>query len=126
MLARRALVIDDDDEVRRMICESLLDCGYAVARAGDGEEGLALAAYGDAPNLVITDIIMPRKNGIEVITEIRRAHPHTRIIAISGGAPNRAGDPLEDARTAGCHAAMRKPLDMNELETLIKQMTADI
>jgi CheY-like chemotaxis protein len=120
MSARRVLVIDDDEEVRTVICENLADCGYAVTRASDGEEGLAMAADGAAPDLIITDIIMPRKNGIEVIEEVRRAHPATRVIAISGGARDRMDDPLAEAQAAGCHAVMRKPLDLAELERLIR------
>src|SRR5689334_17772053 len=78
------LVIDDDEGVREALRRQLERVGYRVRLATDGADGLANMRE-RAPDVVITDIIMPRLNGVEVIAAIRREFPSVRIIAISGG-----------------------------------------
>ena len=81
---KRILVIDDDLQVRQMLRQMLEREGYEVVEAKDGKEGYEL--YHQAPtDLVITDIIMPKGGGLEVIFELRREFPDVKIIAISGG-----------------------------------------
>ena len=78
------LIIDDDDQIRRVLRKTLERDGYDVADAPNGKEGIRL--YRENPaDLVITDIIMPEKEGIETIRELRRDFPEVKIIAISGG-----------------------------------------
>jgi CheY-like chemotaxis protein len=124
MPAKRVLVIDDDRAVRAMIRDALADCGYDVSAAADGEEGIALA-LSLSPCLIVTDIIMPRKTGLDVIAEVRRSRPDIRLLAISGGGRDKSDDPLARAQALGCHAVMRKPLDMDELEKTVERLTAD-
>ena len=86
MSEKRVLVIEDEPGVLTMICDCLIDCGYAVSRAADGEEGLrVLAETEPRPDLIITDIVMPKKNGLDVIEETRESWPTINILAISGG-----------------------------------------
>jgi CheY-like chemotaxis protein len=80
----RILVIDDDPAVRLSAKLALEDAGHRVEEAVNGEEGLKRMRANPA-DLVISDIFMPEKEGLETIDEIRRNHPQTRIIAISGG-----------------------------------------
>jgi CheY-like chemotaxis protein len=80
----KILVIDDDAIVRKTIVQILEQDGYQVLSAEDGARGMVLFRS-EQPDLVITDIIMPEQEGIQTITEMRRAKPDAKIIAISGG-----------------------------------------
>ena len=81
---KRVLVVDDDESFRRVLCRALQLAGYEVAAAADG--AAALKAYEEQPaELVITDLIMPEKEGLELIMDLRRIQPPPSIIAISGG-----------------------------------------
>jgi CheY-like chemotaxis protein len=78
------LVIDDDVDVRWVIRRAVQADGHTVSEAGDGDEGLQRFAE-QPPDLVITDILMPGREGIETIIELRRRRPELPILAISGG-----------------------------------------
>ena len=118
----RILVIDDDAAVCVVICDALRDCGYRVLCAANGELGLESIRLDGAPDLVITDIVMPRKEGLETIRELRTVHPGIKIIAMSGGGRHRIGDFLAMAEKFGSHAALPKPLDMPLLEQTVRQL----
>jgi CheY-like chemotaxis protein len=119
----RILVIDDDDDVRSIIVENLEYYGYDVTQARDGEQGLLMMEkHTPLPEIVITDIIMPNKEGIETIMEIRQKYPDVKLIAISGGGRSRSEDFLEFAKSLGSHAVIPKPIDMDELEKVISQL----
>jgi CheY-like chemotaxis protein len=78
------LVIDDEEQVRSLLRHTLEDAGHVVVESTDGEEGIA--RYREAPmDLVVTDIVMPDKEGIETIMEFRKLDAEIRILAISGG-----------------------------------------
>src|SRR5262245_41121499 len=79
----RVLVIDDDDDVREILQAALESEGYAVAGAADGHEGLLRQRENPAA-VVVTDIFMPGKEGIETIVEIVGEFPQTKVIAVSG------------------------------------------
>ena len=81
---KKILVIDDDASVRDTIVQILEGEGYAVISAEDGKRGFALFRS-EHPDLVITDIIMPEREGIQTITDIRGVSPKAKVIAISGG-----------------------------------------
>lgn len=121
---RNLLIIDDEASVRKIISDNMKMSGYQVASAAGCDEGLALINPASPPGLVITDIIMPQKSGIEVIAEIRKHHPSVKIVAISGGGKiNETDDDLlEKASEAGAHAVLAKPLDLDELEKTIEAL----
>jgi DNA-binding response OmpR family regulator len=90
------------------------DAGYEVTEAGDGSEGIKL--YREVrPDLVITDLVMPEKEGIETIVELRRDFPEVKIIAISGGNNNRSGSYLSMAEKLGAERTIGKPFKIPEL-----------
>jgi len=111
---KRILIIEDDPEVRQLLKVLLTRSGYEVAEAEDGKAGIH--AYRTQPcDLVITDLIMPRKEGLETIVDLRREFPDLKIIAISGG--SRAGqvDYLNAAKLCGASHIFRKPFDNQDL-----------
>lgn len=119
----RVLVVDDDCAVRMTISEDLRDCGYAVSEASDGMEALEHLAKCQRPQLVITDMNMPRKQGAETISEIRALYPDIKLLAISGGGNGRVAEFLSMAQRAGSHAVLPKPFQMSELEDMVAQLT---
>ena len=122
MSKKHVLIIDDDSNVRETICNDLIDCGYEVESAGNGEKGMDIINL-RRPDLVITDIIMPGRDGIEIIMEIRKKYPGLRVLAISGGGRIRPGDYLGMAHKLGAQVILRKPFDMIELEKAVERLT---
>lgn len=115
------LVIDDDASVREVVSEMLRLEGYEVTIAENGEEAISRLAR-QRFELVITDLIMPEKEGIETIAEIRRNDDSIPIIAISGGGRLGPGDYLETARYIGADATLAKPFARQELLTTIDRL----
>lgn len=118
----RVLVVEDDPQVRGMLCESLALEGYEVLEAENGKQ--AVLRFRESPaELVITDIIMPEKDGVEAIHALRRENPEIKIIAISGGSPHIKGDYLlGTAQALGAVRTFSKPVDMNELLAHVKEI----
>jgi CheY-like chemotaxis protein len=109
------LVIDDEEPIRSLCRRILAHEGYHVFEAPDGNEGLRLYRE-QRPNLIITDIIMPEKEGIETIMDLRREFPAVKIIAISGGGQATTGATcLHLARSLGAVRTLAKPFTRQEL-----------
>jgi two-component system, OmpR family, response regulator CpxR len=102
------LVIDDDAAMRRMMVRTLATGNHRVIEAENGQEGLRLLEE-HKPDLVITDILMPQKEGIETIREVQERSPSTKIIAISGGGMSHNLMFLDVARAFGADAILAKP-----------------
>lgn len=111
------LVIDDDVLFRRLIRRVLSLAGHTVIEASDGLEGIGLAQR-HRPNLIITDILMPKKEGIETIMEIRRTMPQTKILAVSGS----AADYLSMAEALGADSTLEKPFLPAKLTEIVSQL----
>lgn len=119
----RILVIDDDDGVRMLLRRVLEQEGYEVEEAANGAIGVR--AYRDsAADLVITDIIMPDKEGIGTILELREVQDDVKIIAISGGGRISSTDHLKTAEDLGVFCTFKKPFDRQELLDAIKSALA--
>lgn len=118
---RRILVIDDDAQVRVMLRWLLEGAGYEVVDAPDGQEGVRLFRQQPA-DLVITDIFMPEKDGLEVIQELTRDFPEVKIIAISGGGQTGKVDLLPHAEAFGALRTFQKPLDLRKLLNAVKEL----
>jgi CheY-like chemotaxis protein len=111
---KRILIIEDDQGVRAVIAAALSDAGYEVVEAADGKMGVN--RYKDSPtDLVITDLIMPEKEGIETIIELRREFPEVKLIAISGGNQNGYNSNLSMAKRLGARRTLTKPFKLPDL-----------
>lgn len=115
------LVVDDDKSLRDLLAGVLQEQGYDVETAEEGNE--ALERMETTPfDMVISDIIMPGKEGIETIREIRELYPTVRIIAMSTGGSLGNAQILEYARMIGAHEAIRKPVELPVLIETISRM----
>jgi two-component system chemotaxis response regulator CheY len=109
------LVVDDEDQIRQLIRETLEQAGYEVEEAGNGKQGLE--RYRAKPaDLVIMDILMPDQDGLESIMTLRREFPASRVIAITGGS-DMIGilNFLDVAKMLGARRTLQKPFDMQTL-----------
>ena len=110
----RILVVDDDSMVREALRALLTVKGHDVVLASDGRHAMAACAAMPV-DLAIVDILMPDKDGIETIREVRRGYPRTRIIAISGGSQVRDTDFLGMAEKLGADRIFQKPVEPRAL-----------
>ena len=114
MADSRILIIEDDPEVRELLKVLLTRKGFEVDVAGDGTEGIH--AFRTHPaDLIITDLVMPGKEGLETIIDLRREFPDLKIIAISGGGVDGQNNYLNAARLCGATMTFRKPFQNEEL-----------
>ncbi len=117
---KRILVIDDDPEILKMLKVVLERAGYEVIQAGNARDGRRLHDARKA-DLIITDIVMPDKNGNDFIYEIKKDFPGARIIAITGGGFYGTEMPLETALKLGAFKTFAKPLPKDELLAAIRE-----
>lgn len=118
---KKILVIDDEALVRTFLKTALERVGYEVKVAANGDEGLHLF-YTYSPQLIITDIVMPHKDGIELIIEIRKIDPSVKFIAISGGGYVTADKYLTLAKALDIDTCLQKPITINEIVTAVKEL----
>ena len=111
---RRILIIDDDHHILLMIKKMLERAGFEVDLASNGVEGLQLFQKIHA-DLVITDIIMPEKEGLETIREMKKLRPDLKIIAMSGGGKISADNYLETAKIFGASIVLEKPFSQKTM-----------
>jgi CheY-like chemotaxis protein len=112
------LVIDDEPQIRRLIARILNGVGHVVHPANNGKDGIALF-HRVHPALVITDIVMPDMDGLEMIRELHQEAPAIPILAISGGGP---AVYLRAATGLGARAALAKPFGAAELLAVVERL----
>ena len=117
----RILVIDDDAQMRNMLRQMLESEGHTAAVAENGKEGL-LQMRTHPFDLVITDLIMPEKEGIETIQELRKSYPDLKIIAISGGGRYGQLEYLPVAKKLGADSTLAKPFRKQELLEMMEDV----
>lgn len=117
----KILIIDDDEQIRNLFKRKLDSHGYNTLTADDGDVGLLLFRQ-ENPDLTLVDIIMPRKEGIEVIREIMAEFPDTKMIAISAGGRGKASEYLEYAHRFGAKRVLEKPIDLDKLVDVVKEV----
>ena len=110
----KILLIDDDAMLRRTVARVLQSAGHDVTTAQDGLDGMRMF-HKTSPDLVITDIYMPRQEGFETILALRRENPSLGIIAISGGTMTGSREMLDIAGNIGADSVLEKPFTMAEL-----------
>jgi len=118
------LIIDDDKAVLGLFTQALENNGYSVVQAADGREGLRL--FEVAPtDLVITDIMMPEMDGLELIPKLRKKSPDLPIIAISGGMRNATISFLPQAKIFGACRVFVKPVSLSVLLQAVKELLGE-
>jgi CheY-like chemotaxis protein len=115
----RILIIDDETTVRRLLCEVLKDIGHSLIGVSSGKEALRLLRQ-DPVDLVITDILMPDMDGLEITRLVHREFPTVKIIALSGGNPDI--DYCEIARFLGAHDTLTKPVSVQQLRESVAKL----
>ncbi len=117
------LVIDDEDVDRMLVAELLRAEGHEVAEAADGVEGIAAAGNADL-DLLITDIMMPQKDGLQTIMDIKKDIPDLKIIAVSGGGRHVQMSTLDMAKYLGANATLSKPVSAEKLIAAVNELLA--
>ena len=115
----KILIIDDEPSIRKMLRRLLEKNNFEVIDAENGNEGIRLFREHE-PDLVITDLLMPDKEGLETIREIKEIEPDAIIIAITGGGMAAPEMYLRLAKQLGAHHAFSKPLENDELLSTIQ------
>jgi CheY-like chemotaxis protein len=108
------LLVDDDDDFRTMLSEVLERAGHKIAQASDGQQAIDLYSK-HATDLVITDLVMPGREGIELIVDLKRLQPDVKIIAISGVGRSALPHFLRMATFLGAQRAVAKPFTVREI-----------
>ncbi|MDX9769829.1 MAG: response regulator [Tenuifilaceae bacterium] len=120
-MQQRILIIDDDRELAQSIREILVEEGFRVDMASNGREGIRL--QNTMPyELIITDIVMPEEDGLEVIMWVRKTHPNTKLIAISGGGYFDSRDYLLMAKELGAKIVLCKPFEIKSLLSGVRRL----
>ena len=117
----RILIVDDDEPIRRTLRRMLEPAGYDVVEAADGREGVELYKE-DSVDLVLMDLIMPEKEGIQAAAELRHYDPEVKIIAISGGGRIGNIQVLRIAQKFGIEHALPKPIRLGKLLALVEDV----
>ena len=119
MALPRILVVDDNADMRASLGHLLALLGYEVETAADGNQALA-AHRTRAVGVVITDIFMAGKEGLETIAAFKREWPFVRVIAMSGGGERAKNDYLRAATQIGADATLQKPFSLENLKVALK------
>ena len=118
------LVIDDEADIRFILKTFFTGDGHLVDTAEDGKAGMKLVELNKF-DLIITDVIMPNMDGLEVITEIKRKSPESRVIVMTGGTVKVDRELLlSTAKAMRAHRVVAKPLDLKELRTIVNELLA--
>ena len=120
----RILIIDDEPQIRSMLTLMLERDGFEVVEAPDGVEGIKVYRQNPA-DLIITDLIMPNKDGIGMIIELKKEFPDVKIIAMSGGGLNKPDGYLKGAKKLGASCTLTKPIDREEMLRAVRDILKD-
>jgi DNA-binding NtrC family response regulator len=117
----RILIIDDDADIRRLLRVALERDHHDILEASDGSEGLR-RWRDDRPDLVITDLVMPGKDGLDTLFEMVSLDPRVKVIAMTGGSWREAVDRLHDARLFGALRTVAKPFTLSEMLRVVGEV----
>lgn len=121
----KVLVVEDSAAVRLAVTEVIEQAGHSVASAENGRVAIELLRDGTF-DLIVTDVLMPEADGLEVIKEARARHPRTQVLAMSGGAPNLpAGYALKMAEMFAADAVLFKPFLNDELKKAVARLLTE-
>ena len=123
-MMKHILVIDDEASVLSLFGQFLENAGYSVALAPDGQAGLRLLKQ-QKPDLIITDIMMPEMDGLELLMKVQKQYPGIPVIAISGGMKSQPANFLPQARKFGAQHVFIKPIELSELLNVVQKLLSD-
>ena len=124
MGTKTILVVEDNDQMRSLMRHILLKEGYAVIEAPNGVE--ATQIFGKTSvDLMITDIIMPGKEGFETIIDMKEELPQAKVIAVSGGSMTNPEEYLRSARMLGADITLAKPFTHDQLVDAVRSLLPD-
>lgn len=115
----RILIIEDDDQNRALLKEALERAGHQVVTAREGAQGIHRISQTPV-DLVITDILMPGKEGLETIQILRQENPRQKILAYSGGGSHGLVHVLDIAKKLGADSTLAKPFDLTTFLSLVE------
>lgn len=115
------LIIDDDPAIVNVFTQFLENLGYSVQSASEGKEALGLINK-QPPALIITDILMPEMDGLEIVTYIREHHPDLPVIAVSGGMKTASMNFLPLAQRFGACKVFEKPVPLSKLRAAVEEL----
>jgi CheY-like chemotaxis protein len=122
-MAARVLVVDDDPAMRAMVERVLRPAGYAVLAAANGEEALRVLEHGGV-DVVLTDLLMPDMDGIELIRTLAARAPDLPVVTLSGADASGPGNLLRAAQMLGAVATLAKPVAPAELRDAVDHLLA--
>lgn len=117
----RILIVDDEENVRFTLVKALKSLGHEIYQAPDGNAALAIMTEQEI-DLIVTDIFMPNREGLETIIEIRMNWPQVKLVAMSGGGRIRNTEFLEIAEKFGADLVLKKPFSMMEFRSEIGKL----
>lgn len=120
----KVLIVDDNVSLLELLTEFLTDNGYDVVSCESGVDGL-IKFNEFKPDIVITDVVMPGFDGIELLLKLRTIVPDVRVIVMSGGNRGHADTYLHMADKLGANAVLNKPFELTDLMKVIKKVQTD-
>ena len=117
----RILVVDDDASLRQVLRQALERSGHEVLEAQDADAGVELCRE-TPPDIVLLDILMPDKAGLEMMLDLRRERSDAKIIAMSGGSERADFEPLRSAQGLGAAGCLIKPFDLGTLKSTVHRV----
>ena len=117
----KVLIVDDNESLLDMLSLYLTNNGYEVLKSVDGKDALNQFST-HIPEVVITDIIMPEIDGIELLVSLRKINPDVKVIAMSGGNRGHAGAYLQMAEKLGANVVLNKPFELVDLLKELKKL----
>jgi DNA-binding response OmpR family regulator len=117
----RILIVDDEENVRFTLVKALKSDNHEIHQAADGDAALKILKE-QKIDLVVTDIFMPNREGLETILEIRMNWPDIKIVAMSGGGRIRNTEFLEIAKKFGADLILKKPFSMSEFKYEVEKI----
>ena len=118
------LVIDDDATIQLVFSQFLTSLGHEVMQANNGKEGMSILQE-TRPDLVITDIMMPEMDGLEILMQLRKTHASVPVIAISGGMRALPVNFLQQAKLFGARYVFEKPVPLDVLNKAVKELLGE-
>jgi DNA-binding NtrC family response regulator len=113
-------VVEDEETLRKAICESLSMLGYEVLESRDGEEGLAvIESHSGTIDLLLTDAVMPRMSGMDLIQRVHKSHPSIKVVMMSGYATAAIS---EAGGNSGDVTFLQKPFAHAELAQIVRKL----